>query len=99
MSARDRWQWIDGAACTAPDVDPDVFFPHEGDTEPNRKAQERAKEICRGCVVRDTCLHTVFHDIAGPKQEGVWGGATYEDREDVRREVAKRKRRVKKTEE
>jgi hypothetical protein len=66
----------------------DEMFPHEGDV----KGIEHARATCAGCPVRDTCLHTVFHEITGPKQTGVWGGSTYDDREQTLRAVANRKR-------
>jgi WhiB family redox-sensing transcriptional regulator len=86
VNARERWQWIDHAACK--DLGTDKMFPHEGD----KVGVEAARAVCAGCLVRNTCLHTVFHDIAGPKQDGVWGGATYEDRVEVIKIVSNRKR-------
>jgi hypothetical protein len=87
VNARDRWQWIDNAACK--DKGTDEMFPHEGDA----KGIEAARSLCRGCLVRATCLHTAFHDIDGPKPEGMWGGATYGDRDEVLKIVANRKRK------
>lgn len=40
--------WQDYALCQG--VDPDLFFPERG------ASARQAKEVCRGCVVRDQCL-------------------------------------------
>src|SRR5690606_4113979 len=40
--------WQDYANCLG--VDPDLFFPERG------ASTREAKEVCRGCVVREECL-------------------------------------------
>ena len=40
--------WQTSANCLG--VDPDLFFPERG------ASTREAKEVCRGCVVRDDCL-------------------------------------------
>ena len=40
--------WQDHANCLG--VDPDLFFPERG------ASTREAKEVCRGCVVREDCL-------------------------------------------
>src|SRR3546814_17477999 len=45
--AEDR-SWQDYANCLG--VDPDLFFPERG------ASTREAKEVCRGCVVREDCL-------------------------------------------
>ena len=40
--------WQDDANCLG--VDPDLFFPERG------ASTREAKEVCRGCVVREECL-------------------------------------------
>ena len=40
--------WQDGANCLG--VDPDLFFPERG------ASTREAKEVCRGCIVREQCL-------------------------------------------
>ena len=40
--------WQDDANCLG--VDPDLFFPERG------ASTREAKEVCRGCVVREQCL-------------------------------------------
>ena len=40
--------WQDFANCLG--VDPDLFFPERG------ASTREAKEVCRGCVVREDCL-------------------------------------------
>ena len=101
MSARDRWQWTDRAACADPalKLHPDVFFPPAtGEkTDRSREDVERAREVCRGCAVKDTCFAFPFRDDRGhrAKEEGVWGAATPENRDATRRELANRARRDK----
>ncbi len=40
--------WQERANCLG--VDPDLFFPERG------ASTREAKEVCRGCVVREDCL-------------------------------------------
>lgn len=90
-SARDRWSWTDNAACADPSVDPDIFFPSEGDTA----TQAKARAICLGCAVKDTCFSYPFRDDRGhrSKEAGVWGAATPENRDATKRELINRARR------
>ena len=44
----DERSWQDEANCLG--VDPDLFFPERG------ASTREAKEVCRGCVVRESCL-------------------------------------------
>lgn len=104
-SVRDRWLWTDGAACADPrlDIHPDVFFP-DSTTELNDRSKEdvaRAREICLGCPVQDTCFSFPFRDDRGhrAKEAGVWGAATPENRDAVKRELVNRARRAKKNKE
>lgn len=60
-----RPAWHAEAACR--DEDPDTFFPGKGDTLTIR----RAKAICAGCTVRDTCLDEA---LERREQVGIWGG-------------------------
>ena len=43
-------EWQSRANCMG--VDPDLFFPERG------ASTREAKEVCRGCVVREDCLGT-----------------------------------------
>ena len=47
VDAGDR-HWQERANCLG--VDPDLFFPERG------ASTREAKEVCRGCVVREECL-------------------------------------------
>ncbi len=63
--------------------DTEVFFP---DHESGQDA-EAAKAICRACPARLECLDyavTTFQDA------GIWGGATTEERQRIRRSRLRR---------
>lgn len=61
----------DAMACA--DVDPEVFFPLEGDT----RGENAAKAVCAACAVRAHCM--VWAISVG--EQGVWGGTTEAERE------------------
>jgi WhiB family redox-sensing transcriptional regulator len=70
--------WQEFASCRSVPVA--IFFPptdHEGD---------RAKAVCRNCIVREQCLEFA---IASGERFGVWGGLTPMERRSL---VAKRRR-------
>ena len=54
--------WQDMANCLG--VDPDLFFPERG------ASTREAKEVCKGCVVRDDCLE---YALANGEKFGIWG--------------------------
>jgi WhiB family redox-sensing transcriptional regulator len=60
--------WTSRAACK--DTDPDELFVQGA-------AQNRAKLICRGCVVRTECLADALDNRI---EFGVWGGMTERER-------------------
>jgi WhiB family redox-sensing transcriptional regulator len=66
--------WQTKANCMG--VDPDLFFPERG------SSTREAKEVCRGCVVRDDCLEFA---IANGEKFGIWGGMSERERRRVRR--------------
>ena len=66
--------WHSRANCMG--VDPDLFFPERG------SSTREAKEVCRGCVVRDDCLEFA---IANGEKFGIWGGISERERRRVRR--------------
>lgn len=69
--------WTDTAACT--DTDPEVFFPVNENTATTREA----REICRGCPVREECLDEAMRI---PKDaHGIWAGLTRDERRNLRR--------------
>ena len=57
--------WQDMANCLG--VDPDLFFPERG------ASTREAKEVCKGCVVRDDCLE---YALANGEKFGIWGVAS-----------------------
>ena len=75
--------WQDYANCLG--VDPDLFFPERG------ASTREAKEVCRGCVVRDDCLE--FALVNGEKF-GIWGGMSERERRRLRRQRVRRRRRA-----
>jgi len=66
--------WQDLANCLG--VDPDLFFPERG------ASTREAKEVCRGCVVRDECLEFA---LANGEKFGIWGGMSERERRRIRR--------------
>ncbi len=66
--------WQSRANCLG--VDPDLFFPERG------SSTREAKEVCRGCVVREDCLDFA---IANGEKFGIWGGMSERERRKVRR--------------
>lgn len=65
--------WRAQAACSAPDVDPEVMFPES--MTPSRTAEGR--KICRGCPVTSTCLD---YALEADERQGIWGGLTPKER-------------------
>jgi WhiB family redox-sensing transcriptional regulator len=57
-------------------VDPDLFFPERG------ASTREAKEVCRGCVVRDACLE---YALVHAEKFGIWGGLSERERRRIRR--------------
>jgi WhiB family transcriptional regulator, redox-sensing transcriptional regulator len=77
----DSPDWRDGAACRH--RDPELFFP-EGTAGPALLQADQAKRVCQPCPVRTPCLEFALrHGLAF----GIWGGTTWEERRDIRREV------------
>jgi WhiB family transcriptional regulator, redox-sensing transcriptional regulator len=70
--------WAVDAACV--DADPDLFFPMPGES------QSPAKQICRGCLVREQCLEyaVTHHEI-----HGIWGGRSERERKRDRGRLAR----------
>ncbi len=69
--------WQDMANCLG--VDPDLFFPERG------ASTREAKEVCKGCVVRDDCLE---YALANGEKFGIWGGMSERERRRIRRQRA-----------
>ena len=75
--------WQDQANCLG--VDPDLFFPERG------ASTREAKEVCKGCVVREDCLE---YALANGEKFGIWGGLSERERRRLRRQRAQDGRRV-----
>ena len=75
--------WQDDANCLG--VDPDLFFPERG------ASTREAKEVCRGCVVRDDCLEFALRN---GEKFGIWGGLSERERRRIRRQRAQAVRAV-----
>ena len=71
--------WRDRAACR--DSDPNLFFP-VGTTGTALEEVEAAKALCRTCPVRAECLAFALETN---QEAGVWGGASEEERRQLRR--------------
>jgi WhiB family redox-sensing transcriptional regulator len=69
--------WYDQAACLDPDVDPEIFFPGDGERA------EPAKRICQGCPVMDECRDWA---LANDERFGVWGGLSERERRRVKKD-------------
>jgi WhiB family transcriptional regulator, redox-sensing transcriptional regulator len=69
--------WQHQANCMG--VDPDLFFPERG------ASTREAKEVCRGCVVREDCLE---YAIDNAEKFGIWGGLSERERRRIRRRRA-----------
>jgi WhiB family transcriptional regulator, redox-sensing transcriptional regulator len=77
LAESDSSSWQDQANCMG--TDPDLFFPERG------QSVRKAKEVCRGCVVRDPCLE---YALTNGERFGVWGGMSERERRRHRRERA-----------
>lgn len=71
----DDYDYTDFANCRG--VDPDLFFPERG------ASTREAKEVCRGCVVREDCLETA---LTNGEKFGIWGGMSERERRRIRRQ-------------
>jgi WhiB family redox-sensing transcriptional regulator len=73
----DDQSWQASANCLG--VDPDLFFPERG------ASTREAKEVCRGCVVKDECLE---YALRNGEKFGIWGGMSERERRRIRRQRA-----------
>ena len=69
--------WKDSSNCRG--VDPDLFFPERG------ASTREAKEVCRGCIVREDCLE---YALLNGEKFGIWGGMSERERRRIRRQPA-----------
>jgi WhiB family redox-sensing transcriptional regulator len=70
-----RPDWFDRASCLG--IQNDLFFPDRG------ASTREAKEVCRGCVVRENCLEYALTTV---EKFGVWGGKSERERRIIRRQ-------------
>ena len=81
LSGLENRGWQSRANCMG--VDPDLFFPERG------ASTSEAKEVCRGCVVRDDCLE---YALDNGEKFGIWGGMSERERRRLRRARAVERR-------
>lgn len=70
--------WMDEAECQS--EDPDLFYPRRGASP---REVEVAKNICRSCDVRETCLAYALRTESashGLRRAGIWGATMPEER-------------------
>lgn len=79
QAAWDNDDWRQRAACREEDLT--LFFP-VGVTGPAEAQIAMAKRVCCGCLVKDQCLEFA---VRTHQEHGVWGGASEEERRDIRR--------------
>lgn len=71
------WDWQLNAACRGQDTS--GFYHPENERGPSRMRREmRAKAVCSGCPVIESCLRWA---LAAREPYGVWGGMSVEERE------------------
>jgi WhiB family redox-sensing transcriptional regulator len=75
--------WQDYSNCLG--VDPEMFFPERG------ASTREAKEVCRGCVVKEPCLE---YALSNGEKFGIWGGLSERERRRIRRQRAQAARRT-----
>ena len=68
------WDFANGLG-----VDPDLFFPERG------ASTKEAKEVCRGCIVKEDCLE---YALSHGEKFGIWGGMSERERRRLRRQRA-----------
>ena len=81
VEGEEERSWQTQANCMG--VDPELFFPERG------ASTREAKEVCRGCVVRDDCLE---YALANGEKFGIWGGMSERERRRLRRARALERR-------
>lgn len=74
MSDLGDMAWYELGDCSG--VDPDLFFPGQGEST------AEAKAICAGCQVREQCLEWALDNA---EKFGIWGGLSERERRRIRR--------------
>ena len=83
LSGEEEKSWQTKSNCMG--VDPDLFFPDRG------ASTREAKEVCRGCVVREECLE---YALSNGEKFGIWGGMSERERRRLRRARALERRQA-----
>ena len=73
-------RWTERAACHAPEVNPELFFPVSAHG-PSLTQVTAAKGICASCPVTASCLASA---LRSGEAAGIWGGTTPEERRTLR---------------
>lgn len=77
----DRWEWQTQGACRG--MDASVFFAPAGERGSRRRQrEERARQICLRCPVREPCA-AFAADLN--ERHGVWGGLSERERKPAER--------------
>lgn len=58
-------------------MDPNIFYPERG------SSTKEAKDVCRGCPVKDQCLD---YALMNGEKFGIWGGTSERERRKIRKE-------------
>ncbi len=74
-------EWMEGAACRNPQIDPEVFFPPKGESA------TPGKTVCLSCPERATCLDWAME--TGQDEFGTLGGKTAQERRKLKRDALK----------
>jgi len=79
--------WAQRAACHGSSLD----FYVDASKVRNRPAVEEAKEVCRGCAVREDCLQ---YALRNGEKFGIWGGLSERERSTLRRRAAQKRQKA-----
>ena len=75
-----RHPWMTGAACAAPGIDPDLWFPNLHVSQAGE-----AIAICSACPVKAECLaHAMNEPLLS---DGIWAGLTGDEIRAMRRKA------------
>ncbi len=81
-SFHDRFEWQEDAKCRG--MDSNMFFPIDNMRGARlREFEARAKEVCSGCSVQDSCKR---HALQTREPYGVWGGLGLSERQEILRQ-------------
>jgi WhiB family redox-sensing transcriptional regulator len=72
--------WPELAACRAPDIDPEIFFPLS-EIGPGASQIAAARAVCTRCPV---VMHCLDWALRAGEPAGIWGGTTPDERRRLR---------------